>query len=188
MKMRRKELVNNERTIMQILEQGGLGFRELHRKAKTHPKWSIGSMQTLSNVLKSLMQKGLVKQNPITKKYGLTKNGKLMAGRDVIAEDILACQYFDTIYLVRWAYWKKPPQIISNSAWLVDRKGEAGREVAIPTLRIRELWDPSVNPIRKIDSWLPQIIKCVKDYSETLGLGVSGELIRRSVECAFQRC
>jgi len=97
--VRKKETQIHKNIIIQILKQHGeLGFRELHRKAQ-ETKWKIASMQTLHKTLKSLQNEGKIEQNPITKKYRLTKNGEILAGKIAIAETILNSQTLDTLSL-----------------------------------------------------------------------------------------
>lgn len=95
--MRKKEINHHKTTVIQILKQHGeLGFREIHREAQ-ETKWKIASMQTLHKTLKTLQNEGIIEQNPITKKYRLTKNGEILAGKTALAETILASQILDTL-------------------------------------------------------------------------------------------
>ncbi|MEM3703917.1 MAG: hypothetical protein QXX79_05830 [Candidatus Bathyarchaeia archaeon] len=93
---RLKEFQLHSNQVIKILQNGEMGFRQIHRES------NIGSCETLSKTLRYLKIKGLVEQNPITRKYRLTKNGKIRAGMQSIAEDILSSQNFNT-YSSDWS-------------------------------------------------------------------------------------
>jgi len=113
-----------------LKEKGECGFRELFSfVSKPNPYYKrIGSMESLSKILKNLKEEGLIQQNSLTKKYKLTTFGGLVLGKEAIAEQILACRSLDT-----YSDWRSRHAYI-----LVDgEEGCSSKVISVPYLRFQ---------------------------------------------------
>lgn len=143
--MRKEKLNRMENLVIKTLkEHGALGFRGLFEKASQPKQYydRIGSMESLSKTLKSLIEKGLVQQSEITKKYRLTNNGEIMIGKLAVAELILSSTHMDSYQ--DWATWKEKPEEISSIYMFIEaEKNSEPAVIKVPHIRgkRREPWE-----------------------------------------------
>jgi predicted transcriptional regulator len=166
-----KRVTASEWAIMELLNRHpeGLNFDTIAEKLKKgEGAKTIKSRNTVSNHLKRLIKEGRVERDVDSRKYFLTDKAKDEITLWDITDEILQCQYYDTVYAVDWTLWKDKPEMISRSAWFIQQEKEASPyAVLIPIEAIRFGYS---TPESKINRWLTVILKCVKEHGEKIGL------------------